>query len=75
MMAKGRIDIVARTSRYVYVIELKLTKNGGVKAAEQQIIENQYAEPFKSDGREVVALAIELEDSGKGLMDWAVVDA
>ena len=74
MMNKGRIDIVARTLRYIYVIELKLTKNGGVKAAEEQIIENQYTEPFKADGRKVVALAIELEDNGKGLLDWAVVE-
>ena len=73
MMNKGRIDVVARTSRYIYVIELKLTKNGGVKVAEQQIIDNQYMEPFKADGREVIALAIELEDSGKGLLEWAVV--
>lgn len=38
MIGGGRIDIVARTSRYIYVIELKLTKNGGVKDAEKQII-------------------------------------
>lgn len=73
MMAKGRIDIVARTSRYIYVIELKLTKNGGVKAAEQQIRDNQYTEPFKGEGKEVVALAIELEDNGKGLLEWAAL--
>ena len=73
MMNKGRIDIVARTLRYIYVIELKLTKNGGLKAAERQIIENQYTEPFKADNREIVALAVELEDNGKGLLDWATV--
>ena len=74
MMNKGRIDIVARTSRYIYVTELKLKKNGGLKAAMQQVAANQYTEPFKADGRKVVALAIELEDSGKGLLDWAVVE-
>lgn len=73
MMGNGRIDVVARTSRYIYVIELKLTKNGGLKAAEQQIRENQYTEPFKAEDKEVVALAVELEDNGKGLLDWAVV--
>ncbi|MCH5306943.1 MAG: AAA family ATPase [Prevotella sp.] len=74
MMGNGRIDVIARTSRYTYVIELKLTKNGGLKAAEQQIKENQYIEPFKADGKQIVALAIELEDLGKGLLDWAVVN-
>ena len=73
MMSKGRIDMVVWSERYIYVIELKLTKNGGVKAAEQQIRNNQYAEPFKGEGKEVVALAIELEDSGKGLLEWAAL--
>ena len=55
-------------------IELKLTKNGGISAAEKQIIANNYLEPFKADKRKVVGLAIELEDMGKGLLDWKVVE-
>ena len=72
-LANGRIDIVAQTSRYVYVLELKLSKNGGVKAAEKQILENQYMEPFKASGRKAVGLAIELDDLGKGLLNWKEV--
>ncbi len=33
----------------------------------------QYAEPFKADKRNVIALAIELDDMGKGLVDWKEV--
>ena len=33
----------------------------------------QYAEPFKADKRKVIALAIELDDIGKGLVDWKEV--
>lgn len=36
----------------------------------QQIINNQYLEPFRADKRKVIGLAIELEDMGKGLLDW-----
>ncbi len=50
--------------------ELKLSNNGGIDAATQQIRDKQYAEPFKADKRRVVALAIELDDQGKGLVDW-----
>ena len=32
-----------------------------------------YAEPFKADKRKVIALAIELDDKGKGLVDWKEV--
>lgn len=70
MLATGRIDIIAKTSRYIYVIELKLSKNGGVQAAEQQIIAKNYLEPFKADKRKAIGLAIELDDMGKGLVAW-----
>ena len=36
----------------------------------QQIISNQYLEPFRADKRKAIGLAIELEDMGKGLLDW-----
>lgn len=70
MLSTGRIDIVASTSRYIYIIELKLRNNGGKDAAVQQIIDHQYMEPFKADKREVIGLGIELDEEGKGLLDW-----
>ena len=75
MLSRGRIDIVAWTTRYVYIMELKLQKNGGLAAAAQQIRDNGYAEPFKADTRTPICLAIELDDLGKGLLDWQVVEA
>jgi hypothetical protein len=74
MLATGRIDLVTWTSRYIYVIELKLQNNGGMAAAAKQIEDCQYLEPFKGDGRKVVGLAVELDDLGKGLLDWQVVE-
>lgn len=70
MISTGRIDIVAENSTFIYVMELKLTKNGGVNAAEKQITDNRYTEPFKADKRKTIALAIELDDLGKGLLEW-----
>ena len=73
MLATGRIDMVVTTTHYIYVIELKLSKNGGIPAAEKQIIANNYLEPFKADKRKVIGLAIELDDLGKGLLGWQAV--
>ena len=73
MIATGRIDMVVYTSRIIYVLELKLSNNGGIAAAEKQITAHQYAEPFKADKRKVVALAVELDSEGKGLLDWKEV--
>ncbi len=74
MISTGRIDLVAKTSRYIYVIELKLKNNGGKETAVQQILANRYMEPFKADKRETIGLGIELDDEGKGLLDWKKVE-
>ena len=51
MIATGRIDMVVETTQYIYVLELKLSDNGGVDAAAEQIRAKQYAVPFKADKR------------------------
>ena len=74
MIATGRIDMIVQTSRYIYVIELKLRNNGGKDAATQQILDRQYMEPFKADKRQVIGLGIELDEEGKGLLDWKLTE-
>ena len=73
MIATGRIDMVVETTNIIYVLELKLSNNGSIDAATEQIRAKQYIEPFKADKRKVTALAIELDDKGKGLTDWKEV--
>ena len=73
MIATGRIDMVVETQTVVYVLELKLSNNGGIDAAERQINDRQYTEPFKASGRKVIALAVELDSEGKGLVGWREV--
>lgn len=70
MMSTGRIDMTVKTSRYIYVIELKLHNNGGKEAATEQILNRQYMEHFKADKRQVIGLGIELDGEGKGLLGW-----
>ncbi len=53
--------------------EIKIVVEGGVDAAEKQIKANQYTEPFKAYKGRVIALAVELDDKGKGLVDWKEV--
>ena len=73
MIATGMIDMVVETTNYIYVLELKLSNNGGIDAATEQMRAKQYAEPFKADKRKLTALAIELDEKGKGLVDWKEV--
>ena len=74
MIATGRIDMVVETTNFIYVLELKLSNNGGISAAENQMKEKSYTEPFKADKRKIIALAVELDETGKGLIDWKEVD-
>lgn len=73
MISTGRIDLVPMMSRYIYVMELKLSNNGGKKAGADQIRQNQYLAPFQNGQRKVIGLAIELDDLGRGLLDWEEV--
>ena len=74
MIATGRIDMTVQTSRYIYILELKLRNNGGKEAATRQILDRQYMEPFKADKRQTIGLGIELDEEGKGLLDWKKVE-
>ena len=74
MLSSGRIDMVVEVANFIYVLELKLSNNSGISATEKQIIAKQYAEPFKADKRKVIALAVELNETGKGLVDWKAVE-
>ena len=47
---------------------------GGLTAAKQQIITNNYTAPFQAENKKVVALAIEIDEMGKGIIDWSEVE-
>ena len=71
---RGKTGAIQKTTHHIYIIELKLRNNGGKEAAITQIRDRQYLEPFKADKREVVGLGIELDEEGKGILDWEMVN-
>lgn len=54
--SEGFIDMVVKTSRYIYVIELKL--NGTAEDAMKQIEEKHYSAPFEGDTRRLIKIGI-----------------
>jgi hypothetical protein len=38
------------------------------------ITNRKYMEPYKADKRKVMGLAIELDEEGKGLLDWNAIE-
>ena len=50
--SSGRADVVVKTDKYIYVMELK--RGGTAKAAMRQIKRKGYAVPFAKDGRKII---------------------
>lgn len=54
--SEGFIDMLIKTSEYIYIIELKV--NGTADEALKQIEEKHYAAPFASDSRKIVKIGL-----------------
>jgi len=66
----GRIDILIKTEKYIYVIELKIDKTA--QAALDQIKTKDYALPFAADGRKVVKIGVNFSTTSRTITDWVV---
>ena len=66
--SEGRIDLLVRTEKYIYIIELKL--DGSAEDALRQIDDNNYALPFLSEGREIIRIGINFSTSRRTISEW-----
>lgn len=68
--SRGRVDLVMKTSDYIYVMEFKL--NGTAEEALQQIEEKGYSSAFAADGRKVVKVWVNFSDETRSIERWIV---
>ncbi|MCQ2194972.1 MAG: ATP-binding protein, partial [Paludibacteraceae bacterium] len=71
-IATGRMDIVCKTKWRNAIFELKMTSNGGLDAANEQIKDRSYAAPFLSEEKELLTFAIEFDAKDKELKRWKI---
>lgn len=64
----GRIDMVVKTPKYIYVMEFKL--DGTAEQALRQINEKGYAEPFLADARRVIKLGVNFSKETRSIENW-----
>ena len=69
---RGRVDVVMRTAKVLYVIELKLDRNAD--AALAQIDLKNYPERFALCGLPVVKVGISFDKEKHTLGDWKISD-
>ena len=68
--SEGRIDLVLKTDKFIYVMEFKL--NGTAEEALQQINDKHYARPFESDGRKLFKICINFSSETRYIEKWIV---
>lgn len=70
--SRGRVDLVLKTSDYIYVMEFKL--NGTAEEAMKQIEEKGYASAFSSDGRKIIKVGINFSEETRSIDRWIVAE-
>ncbi len=68
--ARGRIDLLVKTEKYLYIVETKL--DGNAQAALDQINAKGYADAYKNELRKVVKLGLNFSEKERIITDFAV---
>lgn len=68
--ASGYIDLIVKTDRFIYIIELKL--NGTAEDAMEQIERKGYCEPFLLDSRPKIRIAIGFSKEAQNITDFII---
>ena len=69
----GRVDVVMKTAKALYLFELKL--NMSAEAAMQQIDVKNYAAKFALSGLPIVKVGINFDPKRRTLSDWKVIES
>lgn len=69
--SNGRIDLLIRTEKFIYIIEIKL--GGTVDEALKQINEKDYAAPFATDNYQIFKIGVNFDKATRRLTHWTVV--
>jgi hypothetical protein len=71
--SKGRSDVIVKTARYIYALQLKLD----VSASDtlDQIFEKGYLQPYAGDERKKLAIGIEFSSEQRNIADHRVKES
>jgi hypothetical protein len=68
--SKGRADIIVKTARFIYALELKL--DASASGAMEQIIEKGYLQPYAADERKKLAMGIVFSSEKRIIAEYLV---
>ncbi len=67
---KGRIDLIATTEDYIYIMEFKM--DGTAQEALAQIKQNDYAAPYRNSPKKLFLVGINFSNEERNWEDWVV---
>ncbi len=68
--SNGRIDLVLKTAKSIFIFELKYKKSAN--AAIAQISDKDYAKTFADDNRKVVKVGVNFSEDQRSIEDWSI---
>ena len=68
--SNGRIDLLVRTDKYIYVMEFKY--NGSAQEAIDQIESKEYPLPFAMDSRTIVKVGVNFSGKTRNIENWII---
>lgn len=66
----GRIDLLVRTDKYIYVMEFKY--NGSAQEAMDQIESKEYPLPFAMDSRTIIKVGVNFSEETRNIDNWII---
>lgn len=70
--SNGRMDMIVKTSDYIYIFEFKLDKTAD--EALQQIIDKEYTKPFEHDGRHIYKIGVNFSTKTRRIDGWKIAE-
>lgn len=68
--SEGRVDLVLKTDRYIYIMEFKF--EGTAEEALRQIDEKHYAQPFEADGCPLFRIGVNFSARTRNIERWLI---
>lgn len=66
----GRMDVMLRTRRFVYIFELKT--DGSTTRAKAQVEDRRYAGPYADEERQIIKIAANYCSKRNNIEDWTI---
>ena len=68
--SNGRIDLLVRTDKYIYVMEFKY--DGSAQEAIDQIESKEYPLPFAMDSRTIIKVGVNFSGKTRNIENWII---